>query len=358
VVSRAIAAANRSGQKIHELLVHTGQHYDDNMSEVFFRDLEIPAPAYHLEVGSAGHGKMTGLMLERIEQVLLKERPDLVVVYGDTNSTLAGALAAVKLHVPVAHVEAGLRSFNMRMPEEINRIVTDRISRWLFCPTELAKHNLLREGTDSTCIHLVGDVMYDAVLHYAEKAQARPDLPGTLEGGERYCVATVHRAENTDDPMRLRAILEALDHISGSTPVILPLHPRTRARLKQWALVPGRVRLIEPIGYLEMIALLRDCEGVLTDSGGLQKEAFFLRKPCVTLRTETEWQELVDLGVNIVAGAEVGKITAAWSALQQHALRWDATPYGRGDAGVNIVATLLACDEGGGRVPDRGERLP
>ncbi len=353
-----MAEANRADDELHEILVHTGQHYDDNMSDVFFRELEIAAPAYHLEVGSAGHGRMTGLMLERLEEVLLKERPDLVLVYGDTNSTLAGALAAVKLHVPLAHVEAGLRSFNMRMPEEINRIVTDRISRWLFCPTELAKRNLLREGTESACIHLVGDVMYDAVLHYAQKTQARPELPGTLASAERYGVATVHRAENTDDPVRLRGILEALDHISGSTPVILPLHPRTRARLKQWALMPGRVRLIEPVGHLEMIALLRHCEGVLTDSGGLQKEAFFLRKPCVTLRTETEWQELVDLGVNVVAGTEVETITAAWNALQQRTLRWDATPYGGGDAGVRIVATLVAWRERGGQVNDRRDRRP
>jgi UDP-GlcNAc3NAcA epimerase len=357
VVSRAMAEANRADDKLHEILVHTGQHYDDNMSDVFFRELEIPAPAYHLEVGSAGHGRMTGLMLERIEQVLLQEGPDLVLVYGDTNSTLAGALAAVKLHISVAHVEAGLRSFNMRMPEEINRVVTDRISQWLFCPTELAKRNLLQEGTDPTRTCPVGDVMYDAVLHYAEKAQLRPESAAALGGGERYCVATVHRAENTDDPGRLRGILEALDRISGSTPVILPLHPRTQARLGQWGLTPGRVRLIAPVGYLEMIALLRHCEGVLTDSGGLQKEAFFLRKPCVTLRTETEWQELVDLGVNVVAGADAGRITAAWSALQQRACRWDATPYGRGDAGAKIVATLLAWREGSGHVDSRGARL-
>jgi UDP-GlcNAc3NAcA epimerase len=334
-VLRAIAPVNRGGERLRHRLVHTGQHYDENMSEVFFRELEIPAADHNLGVRSALHGEMTAQMLAGIERVLLEERPDIVIVYGDTNSTLAGALAAVKLHIPVAHVEAGLRSFNMRMPEEVNRVVADRVSQWLLCPTAAAEQNLLTEGADPSRIRRVGDVMYDAVLHYAEKA-----APAAVSGP--YCVATVHRAENADDPQRLGAILSALDEVSRLTPVILPVHPRTRARLAQFGLAPLRVRLVDPIGYLEMIGLLRGCQGVLTDSGGLQKEAYFLRKPCVTLREETEWVELVELGVNRVAGYDPGTILGAWKELSGRAHDWSARPYGAGDAGSKIVATLLS----------------
>jgi len=331
VVSRAVAkAAGRVQQK----LVHTGQHYDENMSDVFFRDLGIAAPDYHLDVRSASHGEMTGQMLTGIEQVLLREKPDVVIVYGDTNSTLAGALAAVKLHIPVAHVEAGLRSFNMRMPEEINRIVADRVSQWLLCPTAAAERNLLKEGVEPGRIHLVGDVMYDAVLHYAGKAAPPAER-------SPYCVATVHRAENADDPVRLRAIMKALEEVSRQTPVILPIHPRTRARLAQFGLAPAGVRIIDPVGYLEMVGLVRHCEGVFTDSGGLQKEAYFLQKPCVTLRGESEWVELADLGVNIVAGTDPAAIVAAWQKLRAREHDWSARPYGAGDAGERIAATLL-----------------
>lgn len=334
VVSRAIAQANRAEQKILQRMVHTGQHYDDNMSEVFFRELDIPRPDYHLGVHGGSHGEMTGQMLARIEKVLLDEKPDLVMVYGDTNSTLAGALAAVKLHIPVAHVEAGLRSFNMRMPEEINRIVADRVSRWLLCPTATAERNLLAEGAGRGRIHVVGDVMYDAVLHYSKKAPApRAD--------RRYCVATVHRAENTDDAERLGAILDALEEVAEGTPVVLPLHPRTRARLKELELEPRRVELVEPVGYLEMIALVRGCEAVFTDSGGLQKEAYFLGKPCITLREETEWVELVELGVNKVVGARPEAIIEAWRVLRAARHDWSARPYGDGQAGRKIVAQLL-----------------
>jgi UDP-GlcNAc3NAcA epimerase len=265
---------------------------------------------------------------------MLRERPDWVLVYGDTNSTLAGALVAAKLNIPIAHVEAGLRSFNMRMPEEINRVVADRVSQWLLCPTAAAERNLLKEGVEPSRIHLVGDVMYDAVLHYAGKAvppaERRP-----------YCVATVHRAENADDPARLGAILKALEEVSRQTPVILPIHPRTRARLAQFGLAPAGVRIIDPVGYLEMVGLVRHCEGVFTDSGGLQKEAYFLQKPCVTLRAESEWVELADLGVNIVAGTDPAAIVAAWQKLRGRAYDWSARPYGAGDAGERIVATLL-----------------
>jgi len=329
VVSRAIA---RAGGFEHRL-VHTGQHYDENMSDVFFRELEMAKPDHALGIRASHHGEMTGLMLAAIEKVLLAERPDAVIAYGDTNSTLAAALAAAKLHIPVAHVEAGLRSFNMRMPEEINRIVADRVSRWLFCPTATAQRNLLREGVDASSIHTVGDVMYDAVLHYSKKSSP------AARGG-RYCVATVHRAENTDDARRLGAILEALDQVAASVPVVLPLHPRTRARMTEHGLKAGRVEIVAPVGYLEMISLVRGCEAVFTDSGGLQKEAFFLGRPCITLRGETEWVELVELGVNVVAGSDATAIVGAWRALASGRLDWSARPYGAGDAGGRIVAAL------------------
>jgi UDP-GlcNAc3NAcA epimerase len=329
VVSRAIA---RAGGFEHRL-VHTGQHYDENMSDVFFRELEIAAPDHALGVRSSAHGEMTGLMLAAIEKVLLAEKPDALIAYGDTNSTLAAALAAVKLHIPVAHVEAGLRSFNLRMPEEVNRIVADRVSHWLFCPTATAERNLLKEGVDAARIHNAGDVMYDAVLHYASRA------PESKKSGS-YCVATVHRAENTDDAQRLGSIFKALDQIAESVPVVLPLHPRTRARMKERGLKAGRVEIVDPVGYLEMIALVRGCEAVFTDSGGLQKEAFFLGKPCITLRGETEWVELVELGVNAVAGTEARAIVAAWRSLAGRKLDWTARPYGAGDAGGAIVAAL------------------
>ena len=331
VVSRAILAAGG----LAETLVHTGQHHDRNMSEVFFRELGIAVPNYHLGIHGGSHGDMTGRMLSRLEQVMMKERPDAVVVYGDTNSTLAGALAAVKLHIPLAHVEAGLRSFNMRMPEEVNRIIADRLARWLFCPTDVARRNLLAECIPAERLYQVGDVMYDAVLHYAARTVA-PARSGA------YCVATVHRAENTDDPVRLRGILEALDAISAQTPVVLPLHPRTRSRVAQLGFAPRLVEVLEPVGYLEMLGLVRGCKAVLTDSGGLQKEAFFLEKPCVTLREETEWVELVELGANIVAGAEPSAIVAAWRALRERPADWNARPYGGGDAGERIVSTLRA----------------
>jgi len=328
VVSRAIA---RAGGFEHRL-VHTGQHYDENMSDIFFRELEIARPDHALGVRSSSHGEMTGLMLAGIEKVLVAEKPDAVIVYGDTNSTLAAALAAVKLHLPVAHVEAGLRSFNLRMPEEVNRIVADRVSHWLFCPTATAEANLLKEGVDRSRIHTVGDVMYDAVLHYLKKS------PSSRVG--RYCVATVHRAENTDDAQRLGSILAALDQVADSVPVVLPLHPRTRARMNDSGIRTKKIEIVDPVGYLEMLALVRGAEAVFTDSGGLQKEAFFLGRPCITLRDETEWVELVDLGVNVVAGTEAQAIVGAWRALAGRKLDGSARPYGSGDAGGAIVAAL------------------
>ena len=300
VVSRAF----RSHTSIEETLVHTGQHYDDRMSKVFFEQLEIPKPKYNLGIGSAPHGEQTGRMLRDIEAVLVDLAPDSVLVYGDTNSTLAGALAAAKMHIPVLHVEAGLRSFNRRMPEEINRIVTDQLADLLFVPTDTALINLCREGICPDRIHQVGDVMYDAALYYGAKAEQHSPVLSDfrLVGGE-YALATVHRAENTDDLGRLRVICKTLARLTEQLPVVLPLHPRTRKMLEHHGLLKElrQVYVADPIGYLDMLMLEKNARIVLTDSGGVQKEAFFFQRPCVTFRDETEWLELVDLGWNRLA---------------------------------------------------------
>lgn len=335
VVSRAIAAAPHLG--LTEKIVHTGQHFDREMSEVFFEELEIPRPLVNLGIAGSRHGESTGRMLERLESVLLDLRPDLVMVYGDTNTTLAGALAAAKLHIPVAHVEAGLRSFNRRMPEEINRVVTDHLAELLFCPSKVSQQNLASEGITRQA-HIVGDVMYDAVLHYRQKAPSRRD--GT------FAVATVHRAENTDDPARLAGILEGLGRFS--VPIVLPLHPRTRKAIAAAGLaVPGAVEITPPVSYLEMIGLVEDAAFVLTDSGGLQKEAFFLGRKCLTLRDETEWTELVDCGANRLVGADPKRITAA-AAWALDGPPPSGTPYGDGRAGERICEILAGCPDRAG----------
>jgi UDP-GlcNAc3NAcA epimerase len=283
-----------------EILVHTGQHYDENMSDVFFRELEIPMPAYHLGIGSAAHGAQTGRMLEAIEKVLLETKPDKLLVFGDTNSTLAGALAAVKLHIPVAHVEAGLRSFNRKMPEEINRVVSDHLADWLFAPTEAALENLRREGIAEKKVFLVGDVMYDAAIYYGTRTKADTLQKLGLHSKE-YVLATIHRAENTDVRSRLRDVFAGLNAIAEDVPVVLPLHPRTRAALTRENLLETcspNLCLLDPLGYLDMVTLEQHASVIATDSGGVQKEAFFHRVPCVTLRDETEWVELVELGWN------------------------------------------------------------
>ena len=278
-VSRIINS--RSG--VQEIILHTGQHYDENMSEVFFQELNIPHPDYNLGVGSGSHATQTGKMMMGIEEVLLHEKPDWLLLFGDTNSTVAGALAASKLHIPIGHVEAGLRSFNSRMPEEINRIVTDRISELLFAPTKTAIENLKQEGLAEKT-HFTGDVMYDSVRFYQKQIEANPEryLPENLP--DHYFLATIHRAENTDHPENMTAIFEAFRKISK--PILLPVHPRTRKIIEGRAL-PDNIRLIPPVGYLSMLALVSHAEKVLTDSGGLQKEAYFLQTPCITLRTET-----------------------------------------------------------------------
>jgi UDP-GlcNAc3NAcA epimerase len=304
-VSRALRAKG-----ITELLVHTGQHYDQNMSALFFEELDIPQPDFNLGVGSGNQGWQTGQMLARIEKVLLEENPDGVLVYGDTNSTLAAALAAVKLHIPVAHVEAGLRSFNRRMPEEHNRVLTDHMSELLFCPTLTAVKQLRAEGITQR-VFLTGDVMYDAVLYNTKLAAPRSDALSHLEldPGE-YMLATVHRPQNTDDPHALSSIFHAFGELGKI--VILPVHPRTRAALTRHGIgCPPNVRLVEPVGYLDMLVLEKNARLILTDSGGVQKEAYFLAVPCITLRQETEWVETVEAGWNRLAGSDTMKIIAA-----------------------------------------------
>lgn len=305
---KAAPVSQQLRQKHTEVLLHTGQHYDYRMSEVFFQELGIPAPDYNLEVGSGSHGQQTGEMLARIEEVLLHERPAWVLVYGDTNSTLAGALAAAKLHIPVAHVEAGLRSFNREMPEEINRVLADHIAGLLLCPTATAVENLAREGITAG-VHQVGDVMYDAVLHGAGIA-TRQILERLAVAPRGYLLATIHRPSNTDDPAVLAEIVAALG-ATGET-VVFPAHPRTRKALGEAGLTPAaNVRLVEPVSYLDMLALERDARMVLTDSGGVQKEAYWLGVPCVTLREETEWVETVAAGWNLLVGNDRARIVAA-----------------------------------------------
>lgn len=335
-VSRALSA--RAG--MHEVLIHTGQHYDANMSDVFFDELGIAPPDHHLGVGGGGHGAMTGAMMIRLEPLLAELKPDWVLIYGDTNSTLAGALVAAKLHVPVAHVEAGLRSFNRAMPEEINRVVADHLSSALFASTVTAIDNLRREGIAGAAVHEVGDVMYDAALLFAGKARAGSTIFGRL-GLEpaTYVLATLHRAENTDDPQRLAAIVSALDAVAREMPVVLPLHPRTASALRGRGLAFERVIVTDPVGYLDMIALESNAAAIATDSGGVQKEAFFYRVPCVTLRDETEWVELVDLGWNRLAPPGRADIVAAIrGAIGSRGA--DASPYGDGDAAEKIAAVL------------------
>lgn len=335
VVSRAVA--NTDG--IEEVLVHTGQHYDQNMSDIFFEEMEIPKPKYNLEVNGLSHGAMTGQMLEKIEQVLIEEAPDCVLVYGDTNSTIAGALAAKKMHIPVAHVEAGLRSFNMKMPEEVNRILTDRISDFLFTPTATAVKNLKAEGYDAIDTQIIqcGDVMYDASLFYAEKSAEKSTIKLPKEN---FILCTMHRAENTDDPKRLQEIVSALNKIHKETRIVLPLHPRTKSALQKNNLTLD-VDLINPVGYFEMIELLKHCQLVVTDSGGVQKEAYFFGKKCVTLRDETEWTELVENGFNTLAGADQSAILKAVSESIGKPVDTSIKLYGNGDAGEQILQSLL-----------------
>lgn len=346
-VSRAIRSAGRGRtgtSAIVEVLVHTGQHYDREMSDVFFKELDLPEPAHHLGIGAGPHGQQTGRMLEGVERVLEMERPDLVLVYGDTNSTLAGALAAGKLRIPIAHVEAGLRSFNRAMPEELNRVVTDHLAAYLFCPTHLAVKNLSCEGIVNG-VHLVGDVMYDVLKMSLPVATTRSQVLERLSlSPKAYDVVTVHRAGTTDVRERLAGILQALAGLDR--PVVFPCHPRTKKMIEQFGLAPllgaSRVRVIEPLGYLDMLRLESGAAVILTDSGGMQKEAYWLGVPCVTLRDETEWVETVEAGWNRLAGTDPSAIVAAARAA------FDAGPpepgqlYGDGNTAERILAIVQA----------------
>jgi UDP-N-acetylglucosamine 2-epimerase len=353
-VSRAIREFNKKKDRIQEILVHTGQHYDYLMDKVFFKELGLPRPDYHLGVGSGSHGRQTGIMLERIESVVQKEKPKLAVVYGDTNSTLAGALAAAKLRIPVAHVEAGLRSYNQNMPEEINRLLTDHLSTLLFCPTDQAVRNLSKEGIKdggTRTVQNVGDVMYDSILYYSKIAEKRSTILRNLGFETRdetrdtsYYLATLHRAENTDDPKRLKSIFRALNEIGKKTPVILPLHPRTKKVMKVHRLFSTfkNIKFIGPVSYLDMVKLEKNTKAVLTDSGGVQKEAYWLGVPCFTLREETEWVETVRSGRNVLVGTKAEKIMEGVEDFHKKGpLTGRAPIFGDGRASEKIVQLLV-----------------
>lgn len=337
VKAATISRALKSFPAIKEIIVHTGQHYDHAMSDIFFEEMEIPHPDYNLEVNGSNHGAMTGRMLEKIEQVLIQESPHMVLVYGDTNSTLAGALAAAKLHIPVAHVEAGLRSFNRRMPEEVNRVLTDQLSHFLFCPTSTAVENLKNENLVQG-VHRTGDVMADAFYFYSKRAPSRAKVFQTPPS-TKYSLVTIHRAENTDDPDRLRSIFGALDELSKKMKIIVPLHPRTKAKMKSLK-ISTSAEIIEPVGYFDMIQLLNHCELVLTDSGGLQKEAYLAQKPCITMRDETEWVELIHAGVNSLVGADKNAILEKAKDLITQKLDFVEGLYGNGNSAEDILKVI------------------
>lgn len=346
VKAAAVSRIFESMDQIREILVHTGQHFDSNMSDVFFDELGIPQPTYNLGIGGGFHGAMTGMQLVEIEKVLLNEKPDWVLVYGDTNSTLAGALAAAKLHIPVAHVEAGLRSFNRAMPEEINRVLTDHISTLLFTPTETAMRNLAREGIELHRCHLVGDVMYDAARFFGDLALQKSTILDSLElKTGKFILCTVHRAENTDVLERLKVILTTLDIVSNTLPVVWPLHPRTRKQIEKNGLsddLSSSVRFIDPVGYLDMLMLEKNAALITTDSGGVQKEAFFCGVPCVTIRDETEWIELVETGWNRLSPPTDATQVVA-SIMEALGTKGQAVqPYGDGDSGSRIAK--IFCD--------------
>lgn len=328
---------------IKEILVHTGQHYDANMSDIFFKQLQIPKPDYNLGVGSGSHGKQTARMLSEIESLLIKENPDIVLVYGDTNSTLAGSLAASKLHIPIAHVESGLRSFNKKMPEEVNRLLTDHLSTWLFCPTEAAVTNLKREGIEEG-VYLTGDIMFDAVLYYKTVALKHSTLLSMLNlAAKDYYLATIHRAENTDNFNRLNNLLTVLSQLDRA--VVLPLHPRTKSKIEQLKLehllTSPNIHIVEPLDYFDMLTLESQAKTILTDSGGVQKEAYMLQVPCITLRDETEWIETVQAKWNSLVGAsDPAKILKEISVKKEP----DAYPvlFGKGKTSDEIFNVLAS----------------
>lgn len=324
-------------KQIKEIIVHTGQHYDVNMSTIFFDEMKLPKPDYFLGIGGKSHGAMTGQMLEKIEDIVLRESPDWILVYGDTNSTLAGALVASKLHIKLAHIEAGLRSFNMQMPEEINRIITDRISNVLFYPTDTALENLLNEGFGNYDCKLIksGDVMHDGIIFY-EKLAKKPDI----KLNQKYILVTIHRAENTNDTIKLKQLIEILNEINNDVQVVLPIHPRTKKIIKDNS-IDVKFTMINPVGYLNMIWLIKNSKFIMTDSGGLQKESYFLHKPCIVLRDETEWVELVENNFNILTGVSRKKIINAISNIDDVNRDYGMNFYGNGTASETIVKELL-----------------
>ena len=331
-VSREIALHS----DIEEVIVHTGQHYDTNMSDIFFEEMKIPKPTYFLGIGGISHGAMTGQMMEKIEEVALKENPDWIMVYGDTNSTLAGALVASKLNIKLAHIEAGLRSFNMKMPEEINRILTDRVSNLLFCPTEIAIENLKNEGFERMNCKVVktGDVMLDGAIFYKKLA-----IKPSFKIEENFVLCTIHRAENTDSAANLKCIFDALGEISKEVQVILPLHPRTKKVIESHNIKISNLTIVDPLGYLEMVWLIDNCNIILTDSGGLQKEAYFFSKQCITLRDETEWVELVNIGANVLVGSDKMKIISEFKNRKKF-LNQKENLYGNGHASSKIILEI------------------
>ena len=339
VLSRVISKYHKE----EEVIIHTGQHYDANMSDIFFDEMEIPKPKYNLAINGLSHGAMTGQMLSKIEEVLLAEKPDLVVVYGDTNSTLAGSLSAKKLHIKVAHVEAGLRSFNMKMPEEINRILTDRISDLLLCPTGTAIDNLKMEGFENMPSKIVrsGDIMKDAVEFYSEISQEKSTIIADLKlKKNEFALATIHRQENTDDLEKLKSIFKGLEAISKEKNVLMPLHPRTRAILEKNKL-NFNIKFIDPVGYFDMLELLKNCNLVVTDSGGLQKEAFFNKKHCIVAREETEWVELVSNGFANIVGSDSVKMVDSFKFFQNLHLDFNIDLFGN-NVGEKIYHEIMS----------------
>ena len=342
IKAAAVSRVIESQHHLDEILVHTGQHFDANMSAVFFDELDISEPKYNLGISGGSHGEQTGKMLIKIEDVLLKEKPDLVLVYGDTNSTLAAALAAVKLHIPIAHVEAGLRSFNKKMPEEINRILTDHSSDILFTPTVAAIKNLQNEGVDNSKIVNVGDVMLDATNYYGAKAEDRSCILADLKlTPKEFVLVTVHRAENTNSLTKLKSIFDSLEKLSSDHNLVMPVHPRTMKSLKSidFSMERSKIKFISPVGYLDMMMLEKYSKTIITDSGGVQKEAYFHKVPCVTLRDETEWTELVINGWNFLANSD--NLLESFNKAQNIKFSDDDTLYGNGDAAQKIVDKLL-----------------
>lgn len=338
IKAAAFSRAIKEYANVEEVIVHTGQHYDENMSNIFFIEMDIPKPKYQLTTGGKTHGSMTGQQLEKIEEILIYEEPDIVLVYGDTNSTLAGALAAVKLHIPIAHVEAGLRSFNKAMPEEINRILTDQMSDYLFVPSIKAKQNLINEGVDEEKIYIVGDIMYDVSIYYKEK-MVKPRWFDELSL-KSYALCTIHRAENTDDIEKLKNIFKGLGNSKKS--IILPLHPRTLNKIREYnILIDSNINIVKPVGYLEMIWLEANSNLVITDSGGVQKEAYFHEKYCLTLREETEWVELVEQGYNVLLGSNVKRISEELYNYQEKVI-YNKYIYGKGETAISIIEALIS----------------